>query len=342
MNSSSHHLVNETDSIVASLKRLDSLREKILFVVDESNMLLGSVTDGDIRRGLIRGIAVDQSISNCMNTSCQYILEQELDKFTENNYNSEIIAMPIVDRSNTILDIWLPHSKATSISSPIVIMAGGKGKRLRPYTLDCPKPMLKVDGKPMLEKIIDQCISYGFQNYFISVNYLKSQIMDYFGDGSSKNISITYLEEDSPLGTAGSLTLLPTNLDVPFLIINGDVLSRVDYSRLINYHNEHRFLFTLCVKNEEYTIPFGVVKSDGSKVLSIEEKPTQNVLVNAGIYIMDPSLLRYMNRNEYLDMPTFISQLKSKNIDSSTCFIHEYWLDIGRKETLAQAQEFNN
>ena len=162
-------------------------------------------------------------------------------------------------------------------------MAGGKGKRLRPYTLDCPKPMLKVDGKPMLEKIIDQCISYGFQNYFISVNYLKSQIMDYFGDGSSKNISITYLEEDSPLGTAGSLTLLPTNLDVPFLIINGDVLSRVDYSRLINYHNEHRFLFALR-KNEEYTIPFGVVKSDGSKVLSIEEKPTQNVLVNAGIY----------------------------------------------------------
>ena len=177
------------------------------------------------------------------------------------------------------------------------------GKRLQPLTQDCPKPMLRVRGRPLLEIILDQCIAAGFQYFYISVNYLGSQIKDYFGDGAHWGVRIDYLEEDQPLGTGGALSLLPKKPSESFFLINGDVLTRVDYIKLLKFHEEQKAAATLCVREYSTKIPFGVVRLDDLNVLGLEEKPEVQHYINAGIYLINPTLLNLVSHNKFLDMP---------------------------------------
>jgi NDP-sugar pyrophosphorylase family protein len=219
----------------------------------------------------------------------------------------------------------------------VVLMAGGKGERLRPLTADCPKPMLAIGGKPMLEIILQQCVEAGFKHFYLSVNYLKQQIIDHFGDGSHWGVEVRYLEEHSPLGTGGALGLLPQIPEHPLLVMNGDVLTRVDFKQLMNFHQEHAAEATMCVREHVTQIPYGVVQLNGTNVAGLEEKPLLSHFVNAGIYVLNPSVLALLEPHKACDMPNLLKRTKERGGQVSAFPIHEYWLDIGHPETLQQA-----
>jgi NDP-sugar pyrophosphorylase family protein len=218
-------------------------------------------------------------------------------------------------------------------------MAGGKGKRLGQLTRECPKPMLPVRGKPILEIILEQCIEAGFRDYYLSVNHLKDQVQDHFEDGANWQVNIQYLEEHKPLGTAGALSLLPTMPDYPLLVLNGDVLTRVDYRRLLNFHSQHESAATLCVREHTTQIPYGVVRMDDITVQAIDEKPVLSHYVNAGIYILHPDLLELVPSDQFFDMPQLLEKAIERDEQVSAFPIHEYWLDIGLPETLVRAHQ---
>ncbi len=249
--------------------------------------------------------------------------------------------IPVLDANDQVCQLLLLQELLAPAQLPnaVVIMAGGKGKRLRPHTENCPKPMLLVDGKPMLEILLEQCISSGFRQFFLSVNYLKEQIIDYFQNGSKWGIRIDYLVEDKPLGTAGSLQLLPSNLKNPFLVLNGDVLTRLDPIQLLRFHVEHDAVATLGVREHVLTVPFGVIQINGVELAGIEEKPSYTHLVNAGIYVMNPEVVKLLPRGKYTDMPTLLQDTQAAGFRVAVCPIHEYWIDVGRPETLQQAHQ---
>ena len=219
-------------------------------------------------------------------------------------------------------------------------MAGGKGTRLRPDTESCPKPMLEIDGKPILEIILDNCISNGFRYFYISVNYLKEQIIDYFSDGTRWGVSIKYLVEDKPLGTAGSLQLLPDSITEPILVLNGDILTRFNPRDLIDFHIRNGAQATLCAREVSFTIPFGIVQTDGTYLTTFSEKPTFQYLVNVGVYSIDPRILKLLRPNYYTDMPTLLDSARKRNYRVAVCPIHDYWIDIGSHKSLRLADSF--
>ena len=249
--------------------------------------------------------------------------------------------IPVLDEQGRVAQLLLLQELLSppQLSNAVVIMAGGKGTRLRPYTESCPKPMLLVGDQPMLEILLEQCIESGFRTFYFSVNYLKEQIIEHFDDGSRWGVSIHYLVENEPLGTAGSLQLLPDSLSEPFLVLNGDVLTRFNPSQLLHFHREHQAKATLCVREHELKVPFGVVQTKGVELARFEEKPTYRNLVNAGVYLIDPTLLPLLRPHQSTDMPSFLQAAQEAGHRVAVCPIHEYWLDVGRPETLQQAHQ---
>jgi NDP-sugar pyrophosphorylase family protein len=247
--------------------------------------------------------------------------------------------IPVLDDEGRVVQLLLLQELLSppQLSNAVVIMAGGKGTRLRPHTEHCPKPMLPVGDQPMLEILLEQCIASGFRQFYLSVNYLKEQIIDHFADGSRWGVSIEYLVENEPLGTAGSLQLLPDALKAPFLVLNGDVLTRLNPSQLLRFHNEHQAQATLCVREHELTVPFGVVQTNGVELAGFAEKPTYRHLVNAGVYVIDPQLLPLLPPHQATDMPSLLQAAQQAGHRVAVCPIHEYWIDVGRPETLEEA-----
>lgn len=338
--------VKATTTALDAMAVIQDGASQIALVINEEGVLIGTLTDGDIRRGILRGQALNEHVVMFMNKDFCYVRKgvDQADVLDRMAFGS-IHHMPVLDKDGRAVELLTLDEIITpsQLPSSVIIMAGGKGTRLYPRTLSCPKPMLKVGDKPMLEIIIERCISNGFKSFYISVNYLKEQIIDYFGDGSSWGISIKYLVEDAPLGTAGSLQLLREKLDHPFIVINGDVLTRFKPSALLRFHAEQSSDATICVHEHFETLPFGVVKAHGSNLESFEEKPTYRYLVNAGIYVLDPSLLPLLPSHKAIDMPTFLEIIQKENHRVSVFPIHEYWLDVGRPESLRHAEEsWNN
>ena len=233
-------------------------------------------------------------------------------------------------------DLFL-YSK--TLENTVVIMAGGKGTRLRPETLSSPKPLIKIDNVPMIEIVINNCKEYGFNKFIISVNYLKEQIIELLGDGKHLGISIDYIEETKPLGTAGALSLISKKLDKPFLMLNADVLTKVNFEQLLKYHTSRNSDVTLCTRQHLTTIPFGVIELESGLVTNIKEKPEISSNVNAGIYCIEPRVLKEVEYNKYLDMPDLINLLLTKHKEVSAFPIHEYWIDVGQHSSLSQARE---
>lgn len=328
-------------SVRETIEAISANRRQVALVVDPEGRLLGIVTDGDIRRGILRGITLDDEARAIMNEAPKVARAEDSPKALANLMaDFGIRHIPILDGEGRVTavattDDFLHPQEATT---PVVLMAGGKGQRLYPLTKDVPKPMLPIGGVPLLEIILRSLAAQGFVNVYISVNYLANVIIDHVGDGSALGLSVKYIHEDAPLGTAGALATLAGEVDEPFIVMNSDLLTRVDLRELLSFHGKQGSKATIGVREHLYEIPFGVVNLDGSLVESMAEKPVHRSMVNAGIYALDPSALDKLVVGEYKDMPTLLGMLMADGHTVSAFPIHESWLDVGRPEDLDKAR----
>lgn len=333
-------LVSPLSNIQEVLKVIDNESLKLALVVDNKKHLLGTVTDGDIRRALINGISLTHSISDIM-FETPTIADSSASKveLLELMNNKKLHSIPILDNGIVVGLETIHHiTEKTKYDNPVFLMAGGFGTRLKPLTDNCPKPLLKVGDKPILETMLLSFIKAGFHNFYISTHYLPEMIREYFGCGKKWGVTISYVYEENPLGTGGALGLLPKDLpDLPIIMMNGDVLTKVNLESLLAFHKENNASATMCVREYEYQVPFGVIESDGIKIKSMVEKPTQRFHVNAGIYVVGRKIIEQVKDNEIIDMPTLLERYLDDNILMFP--FHDYWLDIGRIDDFNRAQK---
>lgn len=337
-------IVNANFTIHEVIKNLDRSGLQIALVVDENNKLLGTVTDGDIRRGLLKHINLSEPVDEIMNhhpiVALQNDSKEKKRLLMEKN---RLHQLPIIDSEGFLKELLLIDSlfKPAQCDNSVVLMAGGLGERLRPLTDNFPKPLIKVGNKPVLELVLENFISQGFHNFYIAINYKGHLIQEYFGDGSQWNVNIKYLCEEIRLGTAGALSLLPITPELPFFVMNADLITKVNFLQLLEFHQDHSADVTMCVREYRHVIPYGVVdiQKESYQMLEINEKPEHCFFVNAGIYILNPSTLVHMPANVFFDMPDLLTKLINNKFRVSTYPIREYWLDIGRFEDLERAHQ---
>jgi dTDP-glucose pyrophosphorylase len=333
-------LVHNQLTIKEALLKLDQTALQILLVVDADDMLLGTITDGDIRRGLLKGMGLYEAIESIVYaTPTVGNISESNQEIIKKAINAKIHQIPIVDSSNKVVglkeidELLQPEIKPNGV----VLMVGGLGTRLHPLTKDTPKPMLKVGDKPILHTIVERFASDGFVNIVMCVNYKAEAIQNYFGNGEKFGVQIEYVLEQERMGTAGALSLLKTRPGEPFFVMNGDLLTNVNFESLLDYHQTHLAMATMCVREYDFQVPYGVVNIDGHKVTAIVEKPVHKFFVSAGIYMLSPKVLDLIPNGEYYDMPTLFEKLIAQNQNTVSFPIHEYWLDIGRMNEYEQA-----
>ncbi|MDF2684615.1 MAG: putative sugar-phosphate nucleotide transferase [Brevibacillus sp.] len=334
-------LVSPHTPILHTLEIIDKSARQIALVADENDRLLGTVTDGDIRRGLLKGRALQDSTSLIMNSFPTVASPYE----TRENILAlmkikKIHQIPIVDEDGRVVHVEVLNDLLRPVRKDnwVVLMAGGLGTRLHPLTYDCPKPLLKVGNKPLLETILQSFIDQGFHRFYLSVKYKAEMIQEHFGDGSKWGVTIRYLEEQDSLGTAGALSLLPEKPAEPFFVMNGDLLTKVNFEQLLDFHKTYQAQATMCVREYDHQVPYGVVRLDRHRLTSIEEKPTQRYFVNAGIYVLSPEILEYIPQRQYFDMPSLFDYVMKDQQQQAIAFpIREYWLDIGRMADFEKA-----
>jgi dTDP-glucose pyrophosphorylase len=316
---------------------------RIAIVVDAEGGILGIVTDGDIRRALLRGCTIESPVSEFMHKN-PVVASSADSRFSIVSMMKEkdLLVVPIVNKKNRVVGVetlkQLLDDK--TYDNPVFLMAGGLGKRLSPLTDHTPKPLLKVGSKPILETILEQFSGYGFHNFYISVHYKADMLKEYFGDGKKWGINIHYLHEKEPLGTAGSIGLLPDSIpNLPVIVMNGDLLTKVNFERLYEFHEENGGSATMCVREYDFEVPYGIIESEGSKVKRIVEKPVHSFFVNAGIYIISPNLARSISGIKHLDMPSLLNSKLDNGEQVNVYPVHEYWVDIGRMEEYQLARE---
>jgi dTDP-glucose pyrophosphorylase/predicted transcriptional regulator len=332
-------------SIGATIQQaIDSLEKscmQIVLVVTEENRLAGTITDGDIRRGLLKGRKLDNRVEEIFQRNPLVVppdIGREL--VLQLMQANKIHQLPVVDHKGAVvgLHLWESILSPTAIDNPMVIMAGGRGTRLGSHTENCPKPMLEVGGKPMLQHIIERAVADGFQNFIISLHYLGNMIEEYFGDGNKWGVSIEYLREELPLGTAGCLSIISKEPRVPFVVTNGDVLTDIRYSDILDFHLRHNAIATMAVRQYEMQNQFGVVKTKGVEIEGFEEKPIYRSHINAGIYVLNPAALNHLELKQHCDMPILFERIKQKSGRTIVYPMHEPWLDVGRPDDLVLAQ----
>ncbi len=333
----SNIVVYAEQTLLETMKIIDEGSLQFAVVVNKEGKLLGTVTDGDIRRGLINGKRLQVEIKEIMNTSpIMAKTNQPNQTYYKLMQSKRLRQLPIVDENNILKDIIFKDFKAEK-ENLIVLMVGGLGTRLRPLTDYIPKPMLKVGGKPILETIIEGFKQYGYTNFILSVNYKKDIIQNYFQDGTDFGVSIKYIEENIRMGTAGALSLLQNKPEKPFFVMNGDLLTQVNFEKLMEFHESHGAIGTMCVREYEYQVPFGVIETKGECLVSIKEKPKHKSYVNAGIYVLSPEALNYIPEGEFFDMPALFEKIIKEEKVATVFPIQEYWLDIGRMDDFEKA-----
>ncbi|MBD7909618.1 nucleotidyltransferase family protein [Sporosarcina gallistercoris] len=335
-------LVESSTPIIEVMRLIDETTMQFAAVVDSDCILLGSVTDGDIRRGILKGIPLDRPIAEVMNRTPIHLMAGKSDVYYRKQMEQlKIKQLPIISEDYKLVEILFAEEPRRLLSKEnlVVLMAGGLGTRLRPLTESIPKPMLNVGSKPILETIIESFKSYGFTRFILSVNYKKEVIKDYFQDGSHLGVSIDYIEETKRLGTAGGLSLLPEYPKAPFFVMNGDLLTKINFEQLLNFHVETNSSATMCVREYEYQIPYGVVETKDEKLLSIQEKPINKSFVNTGVYVLNPKILDEIPANNFFDMPDLFKSVMESNQSVSAFPLREYWLDIGQMDDYKLANE---
>ena len=338
-------LLLPTTTIMNAISIIDTSAMQIALVVDHERRLLGTVTDGDIRRGILKGLSLDRNVSEIMYQN-PTVVKQGVDKDTIISImkTKKLLQIPVLDARNRVvgLEIWDELFKARTQDNCVVLMAGGQGLRLRPYTESCPKPLLRVGDKPILETILGNIIGYGFRKFIFTVNYKAKMIEEYFGDGKEWGVQIQYIKEDKKLGTAGALSMLPEKPAKSFIVMNGDLLTKINFQQLLDYHQDHTVKATVCVREYYSNLPYGVVKITDHYIDHLEEKPRQHFFINAGIYVLEPSIISSIPVNTYLDMPDLIRKLLQKNDKVAAFPVREYWIDVGSESDFIKAKsEFN-
>jgi dTDP-glucose pyrophosphorylase len=332
--------LTQQSTIREALKIIDSGAMQIAIVVDENDRLIGTLTDGDIRRGLLKNLTLDDCIDSIIfRTPTIATLSDTKEEILQKALGKKLHQIPIVDDDHRVIgikeieELVRPHLKP----NVVVLMVGGLGSRLRPLTEDTPKPMLNVGNKPILQTIVEKFAIYGFVNIVMCVNYKSHVIQDHFGDGSAFGVNIEYILEDQRMGTAGALSLLSSAPNEPFFVMNGDLLTNVNFENLFDYHITNNSVATMCVREYDFQVPYGVVNIDGHNIKSIVEKPVHKFFVSAGIYMLSPEVLKLIPENEFYDMPTLFEVLITQNKKTISFPIREYWLDIGRIEEYERA-----
>lgn len=340
-------IVDQELSIRDVMKVIDALGSQTAIVCSKKDQLIGIATDGDIRRGLLQNANMDDQIITVMNSEPIYILKNKIetdprDSIKKFFINSKVKVMPVLDDNNRVIDVISESffNDYTERDNPVFIMAGGFGTRLKPLTDNCPKPMLPLGDKPMLEHILLQLSNQGFSNFYFSVHYLPEVIKNYFGDGSQWGVKIRYVQEETPLGTGGALSLLPSNINKkPLIMINGDILTDLDFTDLLKSHLNMEADISVCLREIETSISYGVVDVVDNYVSAIREKPTYRHKINTGIYVINQDAIKTLKENEYIDMPTFIEKRLSSNYKVNASIHHGYWLDIGQMRDYKKAIE---
>ena len=338
-------LLPSNATIGQAINNLNETSFRIVLVATEVGVIEGTLSDGDIRRGILKGLDLNSPITTIIRRKA-LVVPQEMKRelVIQLMLANKIQQIPIVDDQHHIvgLHLWDEITLPPKRPNIMVIMAGGMGTRLLPYTENCPKPLLHVAGKPMLEHIIERAKLEGFNHFVIAIHYLGQMIEEHFGDGKSLRVKIDYLREKTPLGTAGALSLLDPIPEAPFIVTNGDVITDIRYAELLDFHTRHCAASTMAVRVHEWQHPFGVVQTNGVEIVGFEEKPIARSHINAGIYALSPEALSVLTAHEHCDMPSLFERIQNKNQRTVAYPMHEPWLDVGRPDDLLAANKDHN
>ena len=329
-------------SIHDAIEAIDRGSLQICLVVDTERRLLGTVTDGDIRRAILAGMDMGVPAEGIMYRTPHVGREGDAKETLLARMAAEKIRqIPLLDAEGRVVGLAYIEdllSPPKARENWVVLMAGGMGTRLRPLTESAPKPLLTVGDKPLLQTILESFIEQNFKRFYMAVHYRADMIRDHFGDGSKWDAEIRYIEEEKRLGTAGALRLIPERPQSPMIVMNGDLLTRVNFQHLLDYHRQHGSKATMCVREYDFQVPFGVVQIEDNRIKGIDEKPLHSFFVNAGIYVLDPGLIDLIPRESSYDMTDLFAQAVSSGYSTAAFPIHEYWLDVGRLEDLDRAK----
>ncbi|AJI47136.1 nucleotidyltransferase family protein [Francisella philomiragia] len=325
-----------------ALSVIDAGALKMALVIDEEQKLVGTVSDGDVRRGILRGISLDSCVLTITNrnpiTACLQMSREEIVSMA---VSKKIYQVPVVDDHGVVVGVHDVGSlvKPDFKKNKVVLMVGGLGKRLRPLTENVPKPMLNVGDKPILQTIIERFVDHGYTDIIMCVNYRSDMIVNYFDDGSKFGANIEYFLEEEKMGTAGALSMIKDKIDEPFFVMNGDLLTSVNFEHMHDYHTMNNAMATMCVREYDFQVPYGVVSvDDQSNIEKIEEKPLHKFLVSAGIYMLSPKALDFIPSG-YYDMPSLFDEIIGKNLKAVSFPLREYWIDIGQIEEYNKANQ---
>lgn len=335
--------ISQDKSILDAISIIDRGVCQTALVTDADYRLLGVVSDGDVRRAILRGHDLRTPVAQIMNPHPVTVSAAE-------GYGTALVHLrsldlryiPVVDDAGRMVDFWSVEQllRFNALPNPVVVMAGGLGSRLAPLTEDVPKPMLPVGGRPLLEHILQHFASMGFRQFYFTVNYKAEQIKEYFADGAAFGVSIDYVHEAKRLGTAGALALLPERPTLSTIVMNGDILTRLDFSAVLAQHTSSSTLATMVVKQHSIQIPYGVVSAGADKtLLSVDEKPQHSFLISTGINVLSPEAFSYIPHGQFFDMPELFSALVHKKKPTKIYEMQEYWLDIGRLADYRRANE---
>lgn len=334
-------VVSPQDTIRDAIRTIDAGGIQTALVIDRENLLQGTVTDGDIRRAILKDLPLETSVATIMKTNPTIARQGDTKesilvtmKLTGHRH------IPILDEKNHVVEVAFLEDliQTEALENWVILMAGGLGTRLRPLTENCPKPLLQIGNKPILQTILENCRDHGLKKFYISINYKAEMVKEHFGDGSRWGVTIKYIEEQKRMGTAGALSLLDEKPDSPVLVMNGDLLTKVNFQNLLDFHKEHNAQATMCVREYHFQIPYGVVEINGQRITSIIEKPSQRFLVNAGIYVLQPETLGLIPADTFFDMPDLFKWLIERGLTAAAFPIREYWVDIGQLPDLEQAR----
>lgn len=333
MNAWESTLISPDTSLRDALSAIDRAGAQIALVVDERRRLLGTLSDGDVRRSLLRGRSLADKVAAVMHTQPKVANGQDdpaaiLDLMRRMGLHQ----IPVVDDAGTVVGLKVldDYLQPAVRDQWVVVMAGGLGRRLEELTRDTPKPMLKVGSRPLLETIVRSYAEQGFRRFYFAVNYKAEQIEAHFGDGKALGVDIQYLREKERMGTAGALSLLPEMPTLPIVVTNGDLLTKEDYGRMVDDHVRSGAAATMAVRDFEMQVPFGVVRERAGRIESIEEKPVQRFVISAGMYVLSPEALAAVPKGRFYDMPSLFDALLAKGSHTRCHQVEGYWIDVGR------------